>query len=713
MNQSESRLRLIAKEILLDLLRKGEAPTGEKLALLLKLRTQGLDTSKSEISQKENQFEWGEVSSAKKMNDITRTIASDIFVLYQSYLQNEQRYVQLLDKTLNEMEQLNRRAQALIARANRMLIVEDRVEGLLEIFTDNFANGSLINLEETDARVDLEGQSVYLPYNTERPTSFNEFLDIRRIAQTDIQVSLLNGTTRRAPGTRDSSTLDMLSNSSRPWVFTVSDSTRGPVSIEVKIDLRQGIIPQGGLLTAKKIMIDPFIIGSSILLAGQYSEDGISWFDFPVVDPSRRIATPTVFLLEEMTFRFIRFILTKDSHDRLDQVGRYTYDFGIRSISFESVLSEYAREAVFESVVLTSKKEDGTLNDIRSAVLSLACEHIETDTSIDYELVFVDGDLNESGPKKVIPLNRQDGVGSRIAEYSSVTLNSFSATISQSTESYIGSDSIRNRILEGSVSNGLLQVWRNRGRNDRYYLVKDKEGVFREDGWIFKEGNYHTYIWVEENGGQEMDFGPYQITIDNTVLTGRVRLSEGLHHCIVQESRWYSLEGLSNVSTFDRLTGEFVGNKVIYGSTIGLDDEPERVEGARVVDPLYPYNHKLILEGLNYSSLFLDTATKQRYKGALFAAHFPYFISENEFVSRVNDKDYDSYSKVSVSDGSGGVDTRIMVKWFADNEEPREEFLVIEKSNGEAKGIKLIARLRTRDPKRSPSFDGYQIRIIN
>ena len=678
------------------------------------MRTQELDTSLPEIAQKENQFTWGETSSAKKMNELTRTVAADIFTLYQSYLENEKKYIDILDKTVNEIDQLGKRAQRLISRANRMLLVEDRVEGLLEIFSEDFTDGSQIDYEGTTARVDLHGCAVQLPYDTERPVLFSEFLEVSRLQETDFQVSLLNRTTRRAPGTRDSELRDMLRPSNRPWIFTVSDTSRGPISIEIRIDLSRAITPEGGLLAVKKIALDPLVVGSSVLYVAQYSEDGISWRDFPVENPSRRIAAPTIFLVEDMAFRFLRFIITKDTHDRLNQVGTYLYDFGINSISFESVASNYTTEAIFESSILRSINEQGLPNNIRSAVLSLACENLEAGTEIDYDLIFLDAEDNEGEAKRVIPLNRSDVLGNRIAEYSATENSSFESKISDEVLTFLGSESSRNKLLTGTIGEGPLQVWRNRGKNNRFYLVKDSLGVFREDGWKFEEGMYQTFIWVTESGGQEMDFGPHEIVIDNIPLTGRVRLSEGLHHCKVQEGRWYSLDGLSNISGFDRLTGEFTGNRISYGSALALDDEPIVTQGVGAIDPLYPYNHKLILEGLDYSNVFLDTAVKQRYKGALFAAHHPYFIADNEFITGIQDSNYDVFSKVKVSDGNDGVETRVMVKWLApNNETPREDFLVIERSSGEAKGIKLRATLRTRNSKRSPSFDGYQIRIIN
>jgi hypothetical protein len=714
MNQSETRLRLMAKDILLDLLRRGEIPTGEKLALLLKMRTRDLDTSRPEIAQQDNQFAWGEVSSAKKMNKLTRTIAADVFVLYQTFLENEKAYLETLDKTLNEINQLGKKAQDLISRANRMLLVENRVEGLLEVFSEDFADGGRINYEETTAKVDLANGTILLPYNTERPVLFSEFLNLGSMQESDFQVTLLNRNSRRAPGTRDSELRDMLRDSNRPWMFTISSEVRESVSIEVKINLSRSIVPSGGLLTVKKISLDPFIIGGSVLHLMQFSEDGISWKDLPVEEPSRRLASPTIYLVEDMVFRFIRLILTKDSHDRLDQVGRYVYDFGINSIRFESVASDYLMTAQFESTVLRSLNEFGEPNDIRMANLSLACESVEVGTEIDYDIIFVDSEGIESEAKRVIPLNRGALTGSKIAEYSAANSASNESRISSEVATFLGSDSSRNKLLTNSIENGPLQIWRNRGKKDRYYLIKDKLGVFREDGWKFEEGLYQTFIWVDEAGGQEMDFGPYQIVIDNTPITGRVRLSEGLHHCKVQESRWYSLEGLSGISGFDRLTGEFIGNTVSYGSALTLDDAPIVTQAERKIDTLYPHNHKLILEGLDYSLNFQDTAVKQRYKGCLFAAHFPYFIADNEFTTSIQDYNYDTFSKVKVSDGDDGVETRIMVKSISTNEEPsREDFLVIERSNGLAKGLKLRATLRTRNPKRSPSFDGYQIRIIN
>lgn len=281
-------------------------------------------------------------------------------------------------------------------------------------------------------------------------------------------------------------------------------------------------------------------------------------------------------------------------------------------------------------------------------------------------------------------------------------------------ELFTGSMNSVNRILDLRVGNGNLQVWRNRGRNTHYLLIQDTAGALVEDGWAFKNGLYQTYMLVDTPGGIELDFGPSPIWIDEERITGRVRLSEGVHFFKVRPESWYSLEGLTNVSSFNRVTKAFTGDKVQYGSTINRDEEPTIEGGSIVVDRLYPYNHKLIIEGLTYGPAFEDVSTQQRYQTHTYAAYHPYFISDNEFITRIGSGEYGAYSRVQLSDGAGGVETGIMVKWTGDAQDSsKEEFLVIEQNSSPASAVILKATLRTLNPNRSPSLDGYQIRIIS
>jgi hypothetical protein len=71
--------------------------------------------------------------------------------------------------------------------------------------------------------------------------------------------------------------------------------------------------------------------------------------------------------------------------------------------------------------------------------------------------------------------------------------------------------------------------------------------------------------------------------------------------------------------------------------------------------------------------------------------------------------DYDIFSFTRVTDN---LAPRVMVKWAQyDNEGPREQFLLVNKTGDFAEGLVFKATFKTTNPRRTASLDGYEIRV--
>lgn len=386
MTIEEVHLRAIARELLLRMLQEGIIPTAEQLARFLEKRTEGLELNQPEFSQNNPEVEYGEAASASKFNRLSREMVGGLHVLYNSYLEAERNIADVSERTLLELQRLSRKSKALISRVNRLLLTTEKTGGLLNIVGDDFTDTSLVDLDRTTVHVDLEAQAIHNRFFRREDPNLLDSMDTTGIENADITITPLDPVTRRNPGTRDSERKDIFSPSDQPWLYTVSTPTPGPSPIEVRIDFRNAIVPPADNALTYKIVLDPYVTNNSLQALIQHSMDGITWEDLPVVDPLRRIASPTVYMVDGLEFRYLRIVMTRDTFSRLGREGEYIHDFGIRRLVVHSVRNIYEAGSEFYSGQHIILDENGNRKKFTKASLSVACEHIEPDTEIDYLL---------------------------------------------------------------------------------------------------------------------------------------------------------------------------------------------------------------------------------------------------------------------------------------------------------------------------------------
>ena len=715
MTISDVHIRAIAKEVIIRILHEGIVPSASDILRIIDLRTKDLDLALPEFSQAEPSVEYGEEASASKFNDLSMKMVGDLFVLYNSYLEAERGLGDSTERALFELDRLSRKTKSLVSRANRLLLTTEKTGGLLNIVSDNFEETTLIDMDRTTAFVDLDGHSVHSKYFRNDELEVVDALDFEDIDVGGITVTPLSPQTTAASATRDSRLVDMLTPSDRPWMYQLTSTVPGQVGIEVRIDFQSVIPPTREFLKTYKLILDPHITNNSLLVLIQSSKDGITWNDIPVADPTRRVNGPTIYMVEGLEFRFLRIILTRDTHINLDQEDNFIHQFGIKTLMIAEVGNVYLAESELVSEQHIVLKEDGTRKQFTKASLSIACEHREPDTDIEYFIAFLDNTLTEGDFQRIIPLSREENSGALIAEVDAVSRATTETLIDTTAPAFPGDDIAATYVLEDAVASDMVEVWRNVGKNNRYYSIRQADNTVVEDGWNFDGTHYNTYAYIDQVGGQEFDFGPRPIWVDGVRLTGRARLSEGIHYVKVLGENWHSLEGLMGVSTFDELTGQFGGTSTVYGTngfTVALTGAPTVTAGYNVIDPLYPYNHKLLIEGLDYNTNFDQDVARQQYRGvARYAGQLVQRVGNTD-LEAADSQDYLKFAIVRGDDGIGGVVNRVADKWAQLNAElPREQFELVSKTAAFAEGLVFKAIFRTTNPRRSASLDGYEIKI--
>lgn len=134
-------------------------------------------------------------------------------------------------------------------------------------------------------------------------------------------------------------------------------------------------------------------------------------------------------------------------------------------------------------------------------------------------------------------------------------------------------------------------------------------------GWSLVDGRYYTT--VELTHEQSIDFGDASITINGVERSGVVLVQPGIHRFGVDSANWTAIN-LTNISSLNEL---------------------------KAVDPLYPYNHRYLLEGAEYNSSF---AGEKVYLGVtrIYGERMQ-FLPMEQFV-RIESDDPDRFRYFSV-----------------------------------------------------------------
>jgi hypothetical protein len=256
-----------------------------------------------------------------------------------------------------------------------------------------------------------------------------------------------------------------------------------------------------------------------------------------------------------------------------------------------------------------------------------------------------------------------------------------------------------------------IVLFRNIGKKgitplDTNYLVR---GVQR--GWSFKDPYYSCVIEIENPNGLTIDVGPkpmivdgiaYSNTIDNTILTGRKTLAggslsdSGIHTIQVHKDNW----------------------KEVTPDLDTLVSTTDPAFGLKGADLLYPYNHKLLIEGYAYGTSYPDTDLKMYTGVDLFAETVVQRVNIFDLSSNISSDRWDVYalSKDAPSSHDGYTNeptTVIVIKVDENNPDFQNERFVLRFTlvNELRKYLRLRADFSTEDASVSPALHSYKIKL--
>lgn len=707
MKTADAKFRLAARDALLEILMSHRIPSDAEVAAKIAATTErnspAPSTKKDQLA-----FEYGEASSAGKMNRITHSLQRDIHTCYLALSETEDAATKLLEKTLDRVDAITARTREILSRTNDLLLLTADTEGYLAAFSETFSANDMIDMDATTLMIDNAGEVALLKMIQNMDPSAGA-IDMSLLGAADIRVALRTPEVLLAPGTRNSELTDMLADNSRPWIYTVQSSTQKQITVEVVIDLGPAIRDGREYLNISRMMIDVHSIGNNTQIITQVSKDSIDWRYLTRTPETRDVSGPVVYMSDGMReARYIRILMSKTVQSRREGRSTYIYDFGINRISISD------RELVFvDSGILVTKPlsfdDDSGPVKIRKAALALACDTINTDTAIEYDLVFLDAAGVELSRQRVVPLN-SDREGVRIATLNDGEIPTVSASIEVDTPPVVENPALSGRLrpLDQTIGrDGTVTIWRNAGQKGVYKKIYQVNDQIVEEGWLFDGADYYTFFELDEP--MTIDFGPTSAWLDGVRVTGSNTISKGLHNIRTSSANWRSLKGMGSVTEFDLAAKRFAGTVTRFGED-GMAVAPDVLNGS-VIDGLYPYNHKLLVEGVSFEA---DAAGGDRcvYRGASRFGILMRQRSEVEMSSMETVFEATRSFSLSDTEASERRGVNVIIPRDHRSDSGRESFVIAEK-RGYASAVKLEAMMSTLNPTITPVLTGYKIKVSN
>ncbi|MHA2062813.1 MAG: discoidin domain-containing protein [Candidatus Thorarchaeota archaeon] len=674
-------------ELLIEELKDGSIPT-------LELLTDELDNMKQAqpllgerpmFSLEDNSVEFYENASASKTNDTFERYSKDVQVMWDTITRLKRDIIKNARRWATSYETTKRFLEQLEDRIDNLLLLNSDTLGYYQFVSDDFLTTEFVDLEETDALVDTGTGTVTIAQET-TATGDETRVNLSALVESDITFNITEavGLQNNTLGT-DSVLLNAITDEYSTWLSYVTVTTQAPITGALTIDLKE-------TKTVNKVIFkaNGSTATSAFVVTAMYSADGVDYLVVPTDGSTQSILDSATWVFPDIEARYFKFLITKNGADDKSE-GTYTYEFGAKNISFYEAAYDTSSGHSVVSAARSVLGEDGEPIEFTKAVLS-ACEQVPEGTSIHYSLgvdggsVFIPIDpIERSDPSRPQVLDFNDLIALTNEDSTSVwdDTNESDALHFDTVASFNlvnESDALLNWYIQeadvGSLNEGSIVIWRNAGTADDPGV--QVRGIARGWGYDAESNNYSTVVRIDNPNGLTLDFGTTSITINGVVRTGAYTLTQGIHEITTSAANWLAVE--SDLTTLEAL---------------------------KAADLLYPYNHKLLIEGYAYSTSFSD---EQKYIGtALWAEMVCMYVTTHTFNTQTDTDNITVYTR-DVDDDGKLVFVFKVDRSFSDH--ANERILVEYKlANKTFTNVVFKAVLTTTDESLTPVLDAYVIKL--
>ena len=670
----------LLSDLLLTALKQGSVPNVDELKdqLAVLEAAKPLLGTKPLLSLEDHRLEFFENASATKWNDLMISGQRDLGIMYDLI-------AELQDRTINQ----GRRWSAYWTNGKRLLDdLEDRVDtvlllkrdtlGYYKYVSDDFFGISLVDTGVTDARVDTAAGVVTMQ---EISTASGE------VARIDTTGATVSRQTLQAPGLiavateANSGVGNAITDQYSEWIELIRTSDQGNVTVALTIDL-------GTPTTISKAIFTPAgsTATSAYVVTMMYSPEGIDYVVVPAASSQSITTNPAVWSFGNIQATKVRFIISKNGYDDIDPNGNYGYIMGCKNVSLFNPAYDITQGSVFQSTDLEVLDDQGVALSFSKCALH-TCQTLPLDTRIDYS-VSVDGSafiaispIEESAPSHPQVIDFAEAVlvnnNNQLTVWNTgLSSNALDLANTGTLNLEDPNDVVLNYYVPvgdvASVREATYRVWRNLGQ----------QGVNvrgQASGWFKDEtrGTFKTWFSVEEPGGVDVNLGGTRAKLNGVTVYSAVHIPKGIHSWETDFANWAEVAS-------------------------GYTDEA----ALEANDPLYPYNHKLIIEGYTYSGFTGD----QVYVGMVWWAESSLQYSPlHEFFGAQDPGTLNLYTRETDLSGNLGFVVKT-TQAFGDH--ANEQFRIqYELTDRLFTSITLRAILGTAVADTSPVIDSYTLKL--
>jgi len=594
-----------------------------------------LDLSVPQFSFSDYEIAERDFSSAAKFNNTFNTIRQDLRVLYKEMFNLSKTSIEDFGRWQTEADILEKRLSVLEnSVASKLLLAQD-TEGFHSFFFENFSDAANVDSTLTTAAYDLSSQRISLNGITNNPRVFLNELESRDVS---FKIKSSIGYIGRQDSVEGDLT-KIFHQESRNWWTRISMKDNKAVVCELFVRLGEEPVSINGIY----LELHESSQSNLTTITPLYSVDNYSFRQLSDTASSytssytQKVSSKASFDFEAVNAKYIKFVLIKEGADSTADDGTSLYEFGFKEISFYSEIFTANTSQDFVSETLSILDTNEEPKDFSKVALE-TCELFATDsnndpvTSINYSItagddtpIAVDSDTvwqpispaSEASPKYPSVIDLGDLTEVELASVGVSYLGTSSTfrnpaqtftLLSQDTDDSVLSESVdatarryvfnnsNERILDYQIKDS---TYTGSGTGTALEIDEDRITIFRnvgergltaensvrsiQRGWRYEEPYYITVVEILDSNGISIDVGDnyiiidgveYDHNVDKGVLKGKTSSFNGLHEIKVHKKNWKHVTPELNT-----LTG---------------------TSGLVIADPLYPYNHKLLIEGYDY-----------------------------------------------------------------------------------------------------------------
>lgn len=464
------------------------------------------------------------------------------------------------------------------------------------------------------------------------------------------------------------------------WDYLVyTDYEQGKVSLIIEISLQDP-----SYVGDLKLGIAPLSVNKKMTASLFYSVDGQA---FSLLEPAETVITSDslVFNVGIDGIKKLQVLLTKEAYDsKTPNKKQNVYAFSLDSLKIFTDLYQDDSHSVLICGPYEVISAEGSPVYFSKATLS-ACTYEPDETSIDFYL---------SNDGENWKFSAHDG--------KSLQLVTFGDSTSTVSAAYIDPSETAQTVLEEAEgidevdfqSEGILNIYISPDYEGQVPLqsIVIKRNIVGTDedtlllgatpGWSLDERTrrYTTTVYVSAAEGRTIDFGPKSIIVNGTNLSGQVFLRQG-----------YSVLGVSDVNWVTVQTG--------------ITD----VASLKFADPLYPYNHKLLIEGYPYPGAFTG---EKVYTGVeeYFGVKLSYMAPDLFSYLQPSDKNYYTVFTIEELDGAIYFKVKVNKKDSTWSEELYEADWTIQNSDTNQLWVKAI--MSSSADGKTPRIENFRVQVI-